>query len=164
MPYASSKIWGLRARVGLVLTDEGKPKVGLKAPAVGGAQEQVSQAAQGPSDSHCHLLTQPGLAAPSTSPILTRGVLCPVLLGTFPEPEEPGFPAAQKLHAQGCARPPLSQSRSRAASLSPAAAAGASHYGQRAGLGRASIVRQGPGLRGAGRGVERTKGPREGGM
>lgn len=87
--------------------------------------------------------SSPCLAAPSTSPILTRGVLCPVLLGTFPGTRAGLSPAAQKLHAQGCApgRGSLSQKRG-LGSLSPVAAAGASHYGQRAGLGRASIVRQ----------------------
>lgn len=57
--------------------------------------------------------SSPCLAAPSTSPILTRGVLCPVLLGTFPGTRAGLSPAAQKLHAQGCApgRGSLSQKR-----------------------------------------------------
>lgn len=57
--------------------------------------------------------SSPCLAAPASSLILTPGVLCPVLLGTFPGTRAGLSPAAQKVHAQGCAAGSASLSQKR---------------------------------------------------
>ena len=106
--------------------------------------------------------SSPCLAAPSSSPILTTEQgLCVLFL----EPEL-GFPLQPRMfmpRAVQLAAPLLAKSEVLAASLSPVAAAGASHYGGGP-AGLAQSDKQLEGLRGAGRGGELHRGPRRGRM